>query len=154
MAQGDIELKTVKLPGVGAQKAYTVELESGAKLTVPITGIRHFEDTLVATIANGASRSQILDGSLYAGMILHVQGSFPADRHLGVAVRDPVDGTFDLLYDDAATLIDVDTTTRPGAYVFPADFFASCKFQLVLLSTAGAEIAAGADLQIGVTLKS
>jgi len=154
MAHGDIQPQPIKLLGTGAQKAYTVENEAGVKLSVPTTGIRLFDDTLIATIPNGQSRSQILDGSLYAGMILHVLGSFPATRHIGVAVRNPVNGAYDPLRDDVSAIVDADTTTRPGAYAFPADFFASCKFQLVLLTNAGLEVAAAAELQVGVTLKS
>jgi len=154
MAQGDIQLSTIKLPGMGSQRAYTIENEHGVKFTVPITGIRNFDDTLTATIPNGQSRSQILDGSLYAGMIIHVPAAMAANRYIGVAVRNPVDGNYALLRDDVATIVVAQTTTRPGAYAFPADFFASCKFQLVLLTNASAEVAAAAELQIGVTLKA
>ena len=153
MAHGDIDYKPTCIGG-GKQIGYTIENINGVDRAVGAVGIRLHDDEMVATIPNGQSRSQIINAGLYAGMILHVLGSFPADRHLGVAVRNPVDGSFDILRDDAAAVIDADTTTRPGAYSFPAEFFASCRFQLVLLTDAGAEVAAGAELQIGVTLKA
>lgn len=162
----------IKLPGIGQAMAYEMEQESGAKLqaiaVVPVSRIGdvlgdqipaevwiRMSDEVTATIETAASRSEELDGSLYAGMIVHTPIVMAANRYIGIAVYDPARGDFDLLYNGATgTPVVAMTTTVGRSYTFPAEFFPAKKFKLVLMTNASVETAAAAQLLFGITFKA
>lgn len=76
----------------------------------------------ILTIAQGVSQSDVFDKKEWAlGMTVRLPSGFQGV--LGIRVSEEKDGTFDPIYDDTNTLIQIDPTsfTLPAWFVLKAD---------------------------------
>jgi len=103
------------------------------------------------TIANGEPRSGVIDFRDVAGAILHMPAAWTA-ADVGFYVCDSATGTFQPLYDEDGTIVEI-TAAAARSLVVPVELFAARYVQLWSQS-GGMSENQGADRVLRLSLKS
>lgn len=104
------------------------------------------------TIASGTAVSNTIDFRDHSMMIVHIPATWTA-ADLSFRTATAVDGTFDDLYDETGTLLEVAGVTAGNGFVVPARL-APAHFVQIVSQSAGVTVNQAADRVLTVELKS